>query len=298
MLSEFQLQFQIQITKSYTKHVKFGKYHFVYIKEDKKQSYFSYFAISIGLELCPVTFSTNSNISKAKIHSNTFFQIFWTALAVAFEKKNGTKIPKCIQFLLKKAGYSNSHSFKNLDGNNVDFIESFLDENKQILKQLKGRHSQTYKSMNVFKFLPGHRNVILSILEVLPEVEAAMQRAHSKADAKMVNQCLKRKKKESGVALKQQLLQGLKNVALKLKFDMFADILTDDNLVDFVEILKACDCGKGCNTILKCCFVCPVCPKRYIIQYKRFWMSSNATKHIKKHICEEQAQEASTQNTA
>lgn len=219
-------------------------------------------------------------------------------LAEAFVEKNGEQIPKCIVSLLMKAGYNSSHSLKSLDENKIDSIEKFFDENKQILNEVGGRHNQTYKNLKKFKFLPGHRDMILSIPELLPDIEAAMQRAHSKTKAKTANKCLTKKHAESEIALKQQLFNGLKNAARKHKFEMFANILSDSNFVDFEKINGQCQCGKECNAIYKYCFVCPVCPKRYILQYKRYWMSSNATKHIKYHISQEQSQPASVQTTA
>lgn len=167
-----------------------------------------------------------------------------------------------------KAGYNSSHSLKSLNENKVDSIETFFDENKQILNEVEGRLSQTYKNMEKFKFLPGHRIFILSIPELLPDIDAAMQRRHSKAKAKTANKCLTKESTKSEISLKQQLLNGLKNVAKKHKFEMFANILTDSNLVDFEQIDGQCHCGKECNVMYKCCFVCPVCPKRYTLQYK------------------------------
>lgn len=199
--------------------------------------------------------------------------------------------------LLLKAGYTGLHSLKSLSENKLDSIEKFFDENKEILNEVEGRHSQMYKNMKKFKFLPAHRDIILSILESLPDIEAAMQREHSKTKAKTTIQCLTKESTKSEIDVKKQLLNGLKNVAKKLKFDMFANVLTDSNLVDFEKIDGQCQCGKECNVMYKCCFVCPVCPKKYTLHYKRYWMSSNATKHIKHHISESQSQPAPVQTT-
>lgn len=228
----------------------------------------------------------------SNLHSIHFAQIFWITLAEVFEKKNGEKIPKCVTSLLIKAGYNSSHSLKDLNEKKVDFIETFFEENKNILNQAVVRCGSTYKCMKKFKFLPGHRDMILSIPELLPEIEAAMQRGNSKTKAKTVNKCLAKKHYKSEMAVKQQLLNGLQNVAKKHKFEMFATVLSEANLVDFEKIAGQCQCGKECNTIYRCCFVCPVCPKRYTLQYKSFWMSSNATKHINDHIRQEQSRSA------
>lgn len=224
-------------------------------------------------------------------------QTFWTTLAVAFEKKNGEKVPKCIIYLLTKSGHNSVYTLKNLDDNKVDIIESFLDQNKQFVNKLEGRHSQTYKSMKKFKFLPPHRNLILSIPEILPEIEAAMQRAKQRAKPK-TNICLKKKNKKletkSDDVLKQELLNCLKKVAKKFEFERFNDVLSDANIVDFRKVDGKCECGQGCKKGYKCCFICPVCPKKYVLQYNEYWMSSNATKHIKKHIQDQvEAQTAS-----
>lgn len=211
-------------------------------------------------------------------------QNFWKAVATAYEKQNGESFPKCLRFLMEKAGYNSSPRLKNMDENRVSSIETFFDASKQILNKLCGRDSLTYKRMQTFKFLPGHREIILSIPEILPEVEASTQRAIPKSKSKAVDKCSKEKKVVTEIGLKEKLLKGLKNVAKKMKFDNFMNILTDANIVEFQKIVGHCKCGKECNTIFKCTFVCPVCPKRYKLQYKEFWMSSNVTKHIKQHI--------------
>lgn len=206
---------------------------------------------------------------------------------MAYKKKYKENFPTCVKSLLINSGYNILQSLKNLDEIKVDAIETFFDQNKELVNQLECSHKDTYKDLETFKFLPGHRTLILSLSEIMPEIEQIILKKKankSRARAKPANTCLKKKKKKSEAAVKQELLNCLKKVPIKLGFDMFNVALSDANLIDFQKIVAQCECGQECNTFFKCCFVCPVCPKRYMLKYKEFWMSSNATKHIKKHI--------------
>lgn len=186
----------------------------------------------------------------------------------------------------------------NLDKAKVELIETFLDKNKQFMKKLNCCYSDIYKNLNTFKFLPAHETIILSLPEIVRTIIADRDTKQAAKKNQCVqklrciekNSCLKKKKTvQSDAEIKKNLLNVLKGVGLKLNFGTFSSILTDANVTDFKKIVEPCKCGQECNTVYKCIFICPVCPKKYILTYRKFWMSSIATKHIKKHIQQLQA---------
>lgn len=211
----------------------------------------------------------------------------WSKLKVAYKKKYKENFPICLEKLLKDAGYKSLASLKKLNETKLDGIETFLNDNKDFVNQLKCCFSDTYKSLKVFKFIPGHRDTIISLTEILPDIEHISKERTQTARAESDDICLKKKTKISEVSLRQKLLKGLKSVARKQNFEVFNGILSDANISEFEEIKEQCQCGQNCNTHYQCRFVCPVCPKNYKLTYKKFWMSSIATKHIKKHILQQ-----------
>lgn len=127
-------------------------------------------------------------------------------LATVYKKKYEENFPKCLISLLVHSGYNSLQSLKNLDEIKVDNIETFFDQNKQLISQLECSHSETYKGLETFKFLPGHKTLILSLSEMLPEIDQIIltKKANkSRTKAIQANTCLKKNKKKTDAALKQ-----------------------------------------------------------------------------------------------
>lgn len=58
-------------------------------------------------------------------------------------------------------------SLKLLNENNLDRLEKAIDEEREVLLNLNCAHAETYKGQKKFKFLTGHRIVILKWCETL-----------------------------------------------------------------------------------------------------------------------------------
>lgn len=139
-------------------------------------------------------------------------------------------------------------------------IEKFLNENKQFIQKLKCCHSEFYKQMNTFTFLPGHRSTILAIPEKLNS-----NKSHA-------HKCM-----HSNEELKQSLINKLMTCSGKAGFQFPEGIISEANIKNYERVDEG-------DLVCRCKFTCPFCPKSYSLIFKKYWMSSNATKHLKLHI--------------
>lgn len=211
--------------------------------------------------------------------SNTNFMGFfqaniWQKLR-RFHKN--VKYPECVEHLMVRAGYDSILSLSQINENKVAEIENFLNTNRQIISELKCCHTAWYQNMENFIFLPGHKSIILSLPD---QIKAMTEKTMEKTNPISKS---KRNKVQSDEELINHLVSNLqeftKNQAEKAGFEMTTEVISPINIHHF-ERTSNTD-----SFVAKCRFSCPFCSKSYAVAYKKFWMSSNVTTHLKMHIC-------------
>lgn len=86
--------------------------------------------------------------------------MFWSKV----EELTGDSIPICVKKILTKCGFNSVFSVKNITPESVVQIEKHINlHGLDLIQTLDCCHHEYYKGQNVFKFLPGHKDVILSL---------------------------------------------------------------------------------------------------------------------------------------
>lgn len=210
------------------------------------------------------------------------------------------QFPECVESLLIDAGYDTVLSLRNIDETKIKSMEDFLNTHRNFINKLKCCYSDCYKQQEVFAFLPGHKSVIMEIPDHLKVMEAAkLDRKRQGKRAKNTSEKTISKKIDgvSDMVLKKQLISVLMTSLMKCAetkepgLRLPANTISESNIHDF----KRDEDEKGfyCN----CTFSCPFCSKKYSLRYRNYWMSSNATKHLKMHA-QEEAQKPSQKLTS
>lgn len=78
----------------------------------------------------------------------------------------GREIPQCIQQILTASGFDNEISFECFNESNIIGVEQYVNKHlRSTINSLTCCYSTFYKAQKVFEFLPGHRNLILQLVE-------------------------------------------------------------------------------------------------------------------------------------
>lgn len=152
-------------------------------------------------------------------------------------------------------GYNINSNLANLNKEKIDEIEQYLNSNKNVIDNLDCCYSEVYKRMDIFRFLLGHKALILAI----PDMVGVSKKEHSLSDQE----------------LKDDLIKKLIAATGKSGFCLPAGIISESNLLQFHRTMNERD------TVCKCIFSCPFCSKKYTIKYKTFWITVNAWKHLR-----------------
>lgn len=84
----------------------------------------------------------------------------------------GEKLPPCVKKILSETGYDNSVSLVDVQSSELDYIEESLNKELHfIIEDLECCHSAKYKNQQTFRFLSGHRKLILRLSNVLQEMK-------------------------------------------------------------------------------------------------------------------------------
>lgn len=178
------------------------------------------------------------------------------------------KYPPCIKRVLIFSAYTTEISLLELDESKLELLESHINENRQVLSDLNCCFSDDYKNQSQFHFLPGHRATILGIKNQVIAMKESRSRG-SKSKSKPI---------KTGDELKEMLIKSLDMYATKKGLP--ANTISESNIVGFEEKLV------DGNKIYRCGFSCLFCSKVIPTLYKTYWMTSNATKHLKVHLDE------------
>lgn len=80
------------------------------------------------------------------------------------EQISGEKLPTCIKEILNACGYDTFGSLKCLSEQSVQDIEKHINiKSRATIEALKCCRSEYYKSLDEFKFIPGHKDLIISL---------------------------------------------------------------------------------------------------------------------------------------
>lgn len=199
-----------------------------------------------------------------------------TCIWEKLEKFNSEPYPECVKSILLAAGYNTRTALSQINKEKLEQIEAFVkSEHIEHLntESMDGVFHEYYNQLEVFKFLPGHEAIILSIPGQIEKMLSKKQSNRSQ---------VKRQKKEakqtrSDEELVANLLQNVKSYTEKIGFDHAKELITISNITEFEK-------GSAeSNFIAKCRFICPFCAKTFPVKYKEYWLSSNITTHLKTH---------------
>lgn len=74
------------------------------------------------------------------------------------------ELPVCLKKILSTSAYDCANSLRLLDAEKVAEIERYVSEfGRCVIDELNCCHSETYKKQKIFKFLPGHRAILMSL---------------------------------------------------------------------------------------------------------------------------------------
>lgn len=184
------------------------------------------------------------------------------------EKNNCGRFPECVKTLLISAAYNDCATLSRIDAEKLCSIESFLNKNKGYISQLDCCYAAHYKRLEVFEFLPGHKDLILAIPSLLPQMKGSIS-----------PYSLKRNKKTlSDDELKNKLISNLLHYAENIGLEIEDGKITHVNIHNFQRSANEND------FLCKCGFICPFCAKVFKLTYKTYWGSSNVTTHFKEHM--------------
>lgn len=155
-----------------------------------------------------------------------------------------------------------------LDHGKLLAIEEHINKHHELVTSTKCCYSEMYKEQEKFSFLPGHKATVLGIAEQVKRMKNEEFMAQKRAP--------KPKKFQSENALKCSLVCRLAKYSTKLGFPMPDGVISERNIRDFKH--------NNVNKTYRCVFSCPFCDKTIPIIYKTFWMTSNATTHVKFHV--------------
>lgn len=154
-------------------------------------------------------------------------------------------------------------------------IEAYLTEHRSLwINDLTCCQSEDYKNQTTFQFLPGHKTIVLNIPEQIKQMSVVEQLSI----VEPVVHVTKAKSDSTDGVLIAKLISNLMAYMKKNEFTLPEGILSSKNIRNFER-------GSDIDDfVCKCRFVCSFCPKNFPVKFKKFWMSSNVTKHLREHI--------------
>lgn len=179
--------------------------------------------------------------------------------------------PKFILNVLIKCGFDNKNSIKLINEESIKILETYVNENKNILK------NTNYKSNIEFKFAIGHKLLLLNLPQYLENYEKSLSESKKQSNKKDIENI-------SPLELKKDLLNKLQNYTEKFKFDF----IVSDQLIEELD--------KSDSGVFKCRVKCCICGKSFACLYKKNWCISNFTNHIKQQHPPAQVAETPAEN--
>lgn len=197
-----------------------------------------------------------------------------------FNRSLCCNLPDIVVNILNECGYENELSLQQITVEHLKEIENYVQLNLRVL--LNGT---IYEKQNgEFKFLPGHRVLILNLPKQVEQFVAKRTKSKSRqlnatlngienVDVMQNRQNDENENKEDN--LKDQLIAKLVKYGIKTKNRSVSDKLTTANILN-LKIERD-------GFTYKCSVKCPVCERIVPCIYNRHWAVSNIEKHLKKH---------------
>lgn len=190
------------------------------------------------------------------------------------ERFNGERFPNCVKSILIASGYETITSLTRINSFEIQAIEEYVKQNCDILKDFQCCANEIYKNQETFRFLPGHRAIIMSIPS---QIDSMKQEKAKRSEAKKTPQTKSQPNSMSDNELKSSLVTKCVEYIAKNGVILQEGLLTDSNIIDFERI----------DDYVKCRFSCPFCDKVISVNYIKYWKSSNVTTHLKAHVMED-----------
>lgn len=192
------------------------------------------------------------------------------------EKVSKEKLPVCVKHLLVTAAYDTLGALKCIDESKITEIETYLSADRSWVDELHCCRSEDYKKQANFRFLPGHRAIILAIPDQLNKMnEISVQSKRGAATQAKI----RAKKEQTDDELRNKLIANLVAFMKQNECEVPDGTFTFNNIREFRRG------SEEDNFICKCKFACPFCKVVQPLTFKTYWQSSNFTKHLKKdHI--------------
>lgn len=196
-----------------------------------------------------------------------------SALFKHIEKVIAEKIPGGLDKIIEKSGFDTRISIENLTIEDIQSIEKYVDENKDILI------GKSYGDQNnsSFKFKPGHKTLLLSLPKLLQEYNGN-RKTKKKHKERSENQVGVNTEGEDE-QLKTELLNKVVKFFQTHNFQLITNI--NDLISSFVRQ----------NSLIKCFVRCPFCKLIRKIDYKTYGNLSNFQKHCKPHFSNQRVEE-------
>lgn len=170
--------------------------------------------------------------------------------------------------ILRHAAYDTKSSCLLLDTKAIEDIEVYMSETgADVLSSLVCCNSSTYQSQQQFRFLPGHKNSILSIPKQIREMDSN--------ERKKKKPMLEFKKLLTPIELKMSLLTRLNESVGKLGFE--SDSFDEVHFSDVPTMII------NNQLTAKCTVQCFQCDVTVTALYKGYWNTSNILRHVKIH---------------
>lgn len=160
-------------------------------------------------------------------------------------------------------------SLRAIDENAVMQLEEHVTKNPGCLSELSCCFSDFYKNQDAFSFMPGHKAAILGIPRRIEEIESQKSRT-------------RKRKLRTLDDLQAMLIAQLNAYPAKIGFVLPEPIVTERNLVNV-----NCEKQADDSLVVDCGFSCPFCAKVSNVKFKKYWWTSNATRHLKMHVVEQ-----------
>lgn len=189
------------------------------------------------------------------------------------EKLNDEKFPSCVKTILIQSGFNTFASLRQIDEKVLNEIESFVTANRSIINNIDCCGKDQYKNNENFRFLPGHKAIVLNLPKYVTEFE---QKNPNKKKSKSIEVAPEAALTISDEDMKKQLLSNLEKYFRKLNYDLPGNIMTDRNIIMFERQQN--------DTDVKCKYSCPFCVKIIPVNFKKYWRSANITSHFKQHV--------------
>lgn len=188
----------------------------------------------------------------------------------ALEKFNGSKLPECVKTILKHSAYDSAETLGLLDGIHVSEIEMYINEtDHSVIDNLSCCNSSTYQNQQQFRFLPGHKGIILAIPAQISKMKAAKNTRGQRS--------LEFKKMLTKAELLELLLKKLNNFFSKAGWTTHS-LFTEAHLSSFQMRISDNAMTAQCNV------KCVHCSAESLSVYRNSWGISNIIRHLKTHL--------------